>query len=75
MWTDRTNNIGRVQNSKAPAMQLAQLGTQMSRKKQELIRAGRRPTIGLMATNNFDGPILIESAPNRQELQLLVCRP
>lgn len=47
----------------APAMQLAQLGTQMSRKKQELIRAGRRPTIGLMATNNFDGPILIEVPP------------
>lgn len=46
-----------------PAMQLAQLGTQMSRKKQELIRAGRRPTIGLMATNNFDGPILIEVPP------------
>lgn len=47
----------------APAMQLAQLSTQMSRKKQELIRAGRRPTIGLMATNNFDGPILIEVPP------------
>lgn len=47
----------------APALQLAQLNTQMSRKKQDLIRAGRRPTIGLMASNNFDGPILIEVPP------------
>lgn len=46
-----------------PALQLAQLNTQMSRKKQDLIRAGRRPTIGLMASNNFDGPILIEVPP------------
>lgn len=47
----------------APELQLAQLNTQMSRKKQDLIRAGRRPTIGLMASNNFDGPILIEVPP------------
>lgn len=28
-----------------------------------MVRAERRPTIGLMASNNFDGPILIEVPP------------
>lgn len=35
----------------------------MSKKQQDLVRAGRRPNIGLVAANNFDGPILIEVPP------------
>lgn len=54
-WQNERNN--------APVMQLADLGIQMSERQQNLIRAGRRPTIGLMASNNFDGPILIEVPP------------
>lgn len=46
-----------------PAMRLASLGVSMSEKQQEMVRAGRRPTIGLIAANNFDGPILIEVPP------------
>lgn len=49
--------------SQAPVMRLADLGVRMSEKQQEMARAGRRPTIGLIAANNFDGPILIEVPP------------
>lgn len=49
--------------SQAPIMRLADLGVRMSEKQQEMARAGRRPTIGLIAANNFDGPILIEVPP------------
>lgn len=49
--------------SQAPVMRLADLGVRMSEKQQEIARAGRRPTIGLIAANNFDGPILIEVPP------------
>lgn len=44
-------------------MRMADLGVRMSEKQQEMARAGRRPTIGLIAANNFDGPILIEVPP------------
>lgn len=47
----------------APVLKLADLGVQLSEKQQNLVRAGRRPTVGLMASNNFDGPILIEVPP------------
>lgn len=49
--------------AQAPVMRLADLGVRMSEKQQEMARAGRRPTIGLIAANNFDGPILIEVPP------------
>lgn len=49
--------------SQAPVMRMADLGVRMSEKQQEMARAGRRPTIGLIAANNFDGPILIEVPP------------
>lgn len=49
---------GEKQN--APSMQLANVGIGMSQKQEKLARAGRRPTVGLMAANNLDGPILIE---------------
>lgn len=47
----------------APALKLADVGLQISRKQQTLVRADRRPSIGLVAANNFDGPILIEVPP------------
>lgn len=51
------------ERAQAPAIRLADLGIQMSQKQQDMARAGRRPTIGLIAANNFDGPILIEVPP------------
>lgn len=53
------------QNSRnyAPELRMADLNVQLSQKKEDLIRAGRRPTVGLMASNNLDGPILIEVPP------------
>lgn len=54
-WQDERMN--------APVMQLASLGVKMSDRQQDFIRAERRPTIGLMAATNFDGPILIEVPP------------
>lgn len=47
----------------APMLCMAGLGVSLSEKQQDMVRAGRRPTIGLMASNNFDGPILIEVPP------------
>lgn len=51
------------ERTNAPLLQLANLGVELSEKQQDMARAGRRPTIGLMASNNFDGPILIEVPP------------
>lgn len=51
------------ERSSAPLMRLAGLNVSLSEKQQAMARAGRRPTIGLMASNNFDGPILIEVPP------------
>lgn len=51
------------ERSSAPLMRLAGLNVCLSEKQQAMVRAGRRPTIGLMASNNFDGPILIEVPP------------
>lgn len=47
----------------APTLQMAELGVQLNKKQEDLTRAGLRPTIGLLAANNFDGPILIEVPP------------
>ena len=49
--------------NESPRLKLADLGVEMSKKQQDLVRAGRRPNIGLVAANNFDGPILIEVPP------------
>lgn len=61
---DKENEIyWQEERTHSPILRLADLNVQMSQKQQNIIRAGRRPTIGLMATNNFDGPILIEVPP------------
>lgn len=54
-WQDRKTG--------APALQLAGLDVRLLERQQELIRASRRPFVGLVAGNNFDGPILIEVPP------------
>ena len=54
-WQDKKEN--------SPLLRMAELGVKMSEKEQDLVRSERRPTVGLMAANNFDGPILIEVPP------------
>lgn len=54
-WQDKKDN--------SPLLRMAELGVKMSEKEQDLVRSERRPTVGLMAANNFDGPILIEVPP------------
>lgn len=44
----------------APSLQMANLGIDMSKRQETLARAGRRPSVSLVAANNLDGPILIE---------------
>ena len=54
-WQEKKDN--------SPLLRMAELGVKMSEKEQDLVRSERRPTVGLMAANNFDGPILIEVPP------------
>lgn len=54
-WQEKKEN--------SPLLRMAELGVKMSEKEQDLVRSERRPTVGLMAANNFDGPILIEVPP------------
>lgn len=51
------------ERNSAPVMRMADLNVSMNERQQDLARAGRRPVIGLVAANNFDGPILIEVPP------------
>lgn len=51
------------EKSQAPALHKSQLGVQMSRKSEDLVRAERRPQIALVAADNLDGPIVIEVPP------------
>lgn len=48
---------------KSPVMNLQNLNIKMSKKKEDLIRSEFKPNIGLMLSNNLDGPILIEIPP------------
>lgn len=51
------------ERNSAPVMRMADLNVSINKRQQDLARAGRRPTVGLIAANNFDGPILIEVPP------------
>lgn len=48
---------------KAPALQLAGLAVDMGKKQEQMAKAERRPSVALFASNNLDGPILIEVPP------------
>lgn len=48
---------------KAPALQLAGLAVDMGKKQVQMAKAERRPSVALFASNNLDGPILIEVPP------------
>lgn len=50
----------------APVMRIADMQVELSRQQQNVVKAGGRPKIGLVAANNFDGPILIEVPPINQ---------
>ncbi len=51
------------QSGASPALQLAGKSVEMSLKQQNLAKAGRRPSVALVAANEFNGPILIEVPP------------
>ena len=44
----------------APALQLSQLGIEMSEQKVKLEKSARRPTVAIVAEEHLDGPITIE---------------
>ncbi|MBQ9147615.1 MAG: TolC family protein [Rikenellaceae bacterium] len=46
--------------SNAHPIKQSALAVEMSERGEQLARAGRRPTVALIAANNFDGPITIE---------------
>lgn len=48
---------------KAPALQLAGLAVDMGKKQEQMAKAERHPSVALFASNNLDGPILIEVPP------------
>lgn len=48
---------------KAPALQLAGLAVDMGKKQEQMAKAERHPSVVLFASNNLDGPILIEVPP------------
>lgn len=52
-----------LQRNQSPTLALAGKAIEMSRMQEDLARASRRPTIGLIAANEFNGPILIEVPP------------
>lgn len=52
----------------SPALKLARSGVDISRKAEELVKADRRPKIGLQAGWNIDGPILVEVPPINRNL-------
>ncbi|MCM1079339.1 MAG: TolC family protein [Bacteroidales bacterium] len=47
----------------SPSLSLARSGVDMSRKAEDLVRAERRPKVGLQAAWTMDGPILVEIPP------------
>ena len=52
-WLDRAQD-------KSHAIRQTRMAVQMNRTAEQLARADRRPSIALIAANNFDGPITIE---------------
>ena len=44
----------------APALQLSQLGIEMSKEKVRLEKSARRPTVAVVAEEHLDGPITVE---------------
>ncbi len=54
--------------SKAPALQLARNGVEMSRKAEALVKSDRLPKVGINAGWTMDGPILVEIPPINRNL-------
>lgn len=52
----------------SPSLSLARSGVDISRKAENLVRAGRLPKIGLQLSWNLDGPILTEIPPINRNL-------
>lgn len=61
-----------TQNS--PAIRLAQSRLDISRKAEDMVKAEKRPKIGLQAAWTIDGPILVEVPPHQPQPELLVRR-
>lgn len=52
----------------APSLKLARSGVEISRKAEDITRAGLRPRIGIKAGWTMDGPILVEVPPINRNL-------
>lgn len=52
----------------APSLSLARSNVEISRKNEDLVRAARRPKVGLQAGWNLEGPILVEVPPINRNL-------
>ena len=59
----RNESFWQDEMQKAPALQLAGLTVDMGKKQEQMAKAERRPSVALFASNNLDGPILIEVPP------------
>lgn len=59
----RNESFWQDEMQKAPALQLAGLAVDMGKKQEQMAKAERRPSVALFASNNLDGPILIEVPP------------
>lgn len=59
----RNESFWQDEMQKAPALQLAGLAVNMGKKQEQMAKAERRPSVALFASNNLDGPILIEVPP------------
>ena len=59
----RNESFWQDEMQKAPALQLAGLAVDMGKKQEQMAKAERRPSVALFASNNLNGPILIEVPP------------
>lgn len=59
----RNESFWQDEMQKAPALQLAGLAVDMGKKQVQMAKAERCPSVALFASNNLDGPILIEVPP------------
>lgn len=59
----RNESFWQDEMQKAPALQLAGLAVDMGKKQEQMAKAERHPSVALFASNNLDGPILIEVPP------------
>jgi len=55
-------------DSNSPTLKLARNGVEISRKAESLVRAERRPKVGINAGWTMDGPILVEIPPINRNL-------